>query len=69
MQVLHNIGINVEDFFTMQETIFEYIFKLMRKSTIEIIFYGKEEYFDMLVNESSKYVDKSITIKLKSKIS
>ena len=62
-------GINVEDFFTIQETIFEYIFKLMRKSTIEIIFYGKEEYFDMLVNESSKYVDKSITIKLKSKIS
>lgn len=62
-------GIHVEDFFTIQETIFEHIFKLMRKTTIEIVFYGKEEYFDMLVNESSKYVDKSITIKLKSKIS
>lgn len=62
-------GIHVEDFLTIQETIFEHIFKLMRKSTIEIIFYGKEEYFDILVNESNKYVDKSISIKLKSKIS
>jgi hypothetical protein len=62
-------GIHVEDFLTIQETIFEHIFKLMRKTTIEIIFYGKKEYFDILVNESSKYADKSINIKLKSKIS
>ena len=62
-------GMNVGDFSTMQEMIFEHIFKLMRKSTIEILFYGKQEYFDELVNTSKKYLDESITIIQKNNIS
>lgn len=61
-------GIHGEDFLTIQEIIFEHVFKLTRKSTIEIIFLGKKEYFDELVNTSSKYQNKSIMIRLKDKI-
>lgn len=58
-------GLYGDNFSSVHTKIIDNIVNLIRKSTIEVIFIGKKEYYDELVNSANQYKDREIKIRLK----